>query len=221
MTRHMTPASPATFVLPARRSAAPGPWLSPQLLLAMLAALPLSACISFSSKPPPSLLTLTSAVAPSGDATASSASSPTIFILVPSTPAALATTRVPVQMSETSIAYVKGAQWSEPPARLFTRLLADTVTVKTGRLVVNTSPSAADPGARLSGELRNFGIDEASGQAVVTYDATLLRGGSKMFEKRRFETREPVASVTAAEAGQALNRAANRLAADVALWVGR
>ncbi|OYY91649.1 MAG: ABC transporter [Sphingomonas sp. 28-66-16] len=191
------------------------------LLPALLAALPLSACISFGAAPPPSLLTLTPAVSlPIGETT-SSATAPTIAISVPSFPQALATTRVPVKTSETSIAYVKDAQWSEPPARLFARLLADTIAAKTGRVVLGGAQALGDQGARLSGELRNFGADEASGDAIVSYEAVLKRGDGDGFEKRRFEAREPTGAISATSVGPALNRAANRVAADVAAWIGR
>src|SRR3569623_2568930 len=170
------------------------------LVLAMLA--PLSACISFGAKPPPSLLTLTAASAVPVGQTQSSASSPTITVMVPAVGGALATQRVPVAKDETAIAYVKDALWGEPPARLFARLGADTVTAKTGRVVLSTAQSFADPGARLSGELRQFGVDAGSNQAVVVYDA-------------------PLAKVDAASVGIGLNQAANQVASDVADWVGK
>ena len=192
-----------------------------KLLPVLLAGSLLSGCISLSPKPPASLLTLTPAnpVIP-GKATDSGSAS-TITIQVPSVPASIATQRVPVQTSETSIAYIKGALWSEPPARLFARLMSDTITAKTGRIVLTPAQSLFDPGARLAGELRNLGMDERTGEAVVTYDAALIRGESKVFEKRRFEAREPVGAVSAMSVSEAINRAANHVASDVADWVGR
>jgi cholesterol transport system auxiliary component len=188
--------------------------------LIVLAAMPLSACISFGAKPPPSLLTLDSAVALPTGQTQSSADAPTITILVPAVGQALATQRVPVQASDTSIAYVANAQWAEPPARLFARLLSDTVSAKSGRVVLSSAQSFADPGARLSGELRNFGIVAATNEAVVTYDATLVRQAN-VVEKRRFEARVPVAAITPGPVGIAINQAANQVAAEVADWVGK
>ncbi len=187
----------------------------------LLAALSLGGCISFGAAPPPSLLTLTPDTPLVAGQTSNSATAATILIQLPSVPASLASPRVPVQTSPTTIAYVKEAVWSEPPARLFARLLADTIGSQTGRVVLTPAQSMIDPGARLGGELRSFGLDAATGDAIVTYDATLIRGGSPSFEKRRFEAREPVGSVTPAATGQAINRAANRVAADVAGWVGK
>ncbi|WP_137785175.1 ABC-type transport auxiliary lipoprotein family protein [Sphingomonas sp. 3P27F8] len=186
-----------------------------------LAALPLAGCISFGAKPPPSLLDLTAVeqVKPGQEQDASSAK--TMTISVPVVPQALSTARVPVQSSATSVAYVKDAQWVEAPQRLFARLLSDTISARTGRVVLGAAQSFGDPGARLGGELRNFGIDAASSSAIVTFDAALVRGGDGKVEKQRFEARVPIAKIDAASVGPALNRGANQVAAQVADWVGR
>ena len=189
--------------------------------LALIALLPLSACISFGAEPPPSLLTVTSTQSLPAGQTQSSANAATITIAVPAVSQALATTRVPVQSSATSIAYVKGAQWVELPARLFARLVSDTVAAKSGRVVLSTAQSLSDPGARLSGELRNFGVDATTNEAVVTFDASLIRATGTVVEKRRFEARVPVAPVEAGPVGIAINQAANQVAGEIADWVGR
>ena len=138
-------------------------------LIILAAALPLAACISFGAKPPEALLTLTATAAiPVGQAQ-SSASAKSITIAVPAVPQSLAGARVPVQSGPTAIAYVKDAVWAEPPARLFARLLSDTVTTRSGRVVLSPAQSMSDPGARLGGELRSFGID---GTAPSTWTAS-------------------------------------------------
>nr|GFD57848.1 hypothetical protein [Tanacetum cinerariifolium] len=68
--------------------------------------------------------------------------------------------------------------------------------------------------------LRNFGLDAATREAVVTYDAALTRAGETSVEKRRFEARVPVTSIDAGSAGPALSQAANQVAAQAADWVG-
>ena len=196
---------------------------SPAILAVPLAlAVPLGGCISFAPKPPEALLTLSPASTVAAGQEADSANAKTITVLVPATPAAIATNRVAVRTGATSLAYVKGGYWSEAPARLFARLLADTVTARTGRVVLSNAQSFADPGARLSGELRDFTVDVGRGAAVVTYDATLMRDGAKTFDRRRFEARAPLGgAVTPGSAATALNHAANDVAAQVADWVGR
>jgi cholesterol transport system auxiliary component len=191
---------------------------------AALVALPLAltACISFGGgKPPPSLLTITPAVTLPAGETRSTSTAATITIGVPQVPQELAAPRVPVHSGGTAVAYVKDAVWVEPPSRLFARLVADTVTVRTGRVVLSHRQSQIDPGAQLSGELRMFGVDADRGEAVVVYDAVLVRGNAAVFEKRRFEARVPVSPVEAGPVGAALNQAANQVAAEVADWVGQ
>lgn len=189
-------------------------------VFALAAMAPLSACISLGAKPPPSLLTLTAAAAMPVGQTQSSATSPTITIMVPAVSQALATPRVPVQENATSIAYVSNAQWVEPPARLFARLLSDTITAKTGRVVLSTAQAFGDPGARLTGELRSFGVEAGSNEAVVVYEAALARADGNVIEKRRFEARVPVTKIEADAVGVGINQAANQVASDVADWVG-
>lgn len=189
-------------------------------LAAAAAALSLSGCISFGAKPPPSLLTLESAAQPQAGQAQDSANARSIVIQVPATPLAIATTRVPVQATQTEIAYVKDAQWAEPPARLFARLLADTVTARANMVVLSPAQSFSDPSATLSGELRRFGLDAATNEAVVVYDASLTRAGRTNVEKRRFEARAPVVAIDAASAGPAMTQAANQVAVEVAGWLG-
>ncbi len=190
--------------------------------LAILAlAVPLAACISFGAKPPPSLLTLQAEASVPVGQQVSSAAAKSITIQTPSVPQSLATARVPVQATATTIAYVEEALWVEVPARLFARLVSDTVAARTGRVVLSTAQSISDPGARLGGELRSFGLDATTREAVVTFDASLIRGSDNAVEKRRFEARVPVAAIDAASAGPALNQAANQVAGQVAEWVGR
>lgn len=190
------------------------------ILVAMLAA-PLAGCFSFGETPPANLMTLSAATPVAIGQPQNSAGAATILIQVPSVPQSLATARVPVQSDATSIAYLPKAQWVEPPQRLFARLLADTVTAQTGRVVLSAAQSLVDPGARLTGELRNFGLDAGTREAVVTFDGALVRGAATSVEKRRFEARVPVAEISGEAAGPALNQAANQVAGEVAAWVGR
>ena len=188
--------------------------------LALLAFLPLSACLSFGPKPPKALLTLTPTTSLPVGATQNSASAKTITIQVPVVPQALAVARVPVETGG-QIAYVVNAAWIEAPQRLFARLVADTIAAKTGRVVLSPAQSFNDPGAQLSGELRRFGVDGATSEAVVTFDAALIRGADQSrIEKKRFEARVAVTPIDATTIGPALNQAANQVAGEVADWVG-
>jgi cholesterol transport system auxiliary component len=188
--------------------------------LAVLAFLPLAGCLSFGGKPPKVLLTINATATLPVGATQNSAAAKTITIQVPVVPQSLAVARVPVQTGD-QVAYVVGAAWVEAPQRLFARAVSDTIATKTGRVVLTPAQSFNDPGAMLGGELRNFGVDGDRHEAVVTYDATLIRGPDRSkIEKRRFEARVPVTQVSAESIGAPLNQAANQVASEVADWVG-
>ncbi|WP_010544142.1 ABC-type transport auxiliary lipoprotein family protein [Sphingomonas elodea] len=193
------------------------------VIAALLAAVPLSGCISFAAKPPASLLTLQpAAVLPAG-AVQQSGQVKAVTIGAVNAPQELATTRVPVHSGPggTTVAYVKDAQWVEGPASLFGRLLADTIAARTGRIVLSRRQSLTAPSASLGGDLRSFGVDASRMEAVVTFDAALGREGTQTFERRRFEARVPVAAIDTAAIGPALNQAANQVADQVADWIGR
>ena len=194
-------------------------------LLALPLALPLATtgCVSIGGKPPKALLTLTSQSALPPGSVQSAASSPTISIQTPVVPQSLATARIPVQTGE-RVAYIRDVYWVEAPQRLFARLVSDTLAARTGRVVLSFSQAFTDPGARLSGELRNFGIMSDggnAGSAVVTFDAALIRTPEGKVEKRRFEARVPVSPIDGNSVGPALNQAANQVAAEIADWVGK
>jgi cholesterol transport system auxiliary component len=192
-----------------------------KVLIALLAAASLSGCISFGGKAPPSLLNLTSDAVLSANDTRTARAGEAIIIAVPTTPQAIATSRVAVSAGATEIAYIKDGVWVEPPAKLFQRMLAETVAVRTGRVVLEPRHLLGAPSLFLSGNLSRFGIDADSNEAVVTYDALLSRGRDMPVTTRRFEARAGIGAVTPVEAGRALNKAANKIAGDVAEWVGK
>ncbi len=194
--------------------------MSPRsMFVAPLAALLLTGCISFGGKAPPSLLNLTAETAPAANSARSGSAQTALTIVIPSVPQKLRTPRVPVETGGTQIAYLKDAQWVEPPARLFQRLLTETLSAGGQRLVLTETELITGPGELLSGDLLNFGVDADSGQAVVTYQAIRLTNDGSTISQRRFEAREAVGDLTPANAGAALNRAANRVAGEVAQWM--
>lgn len=196
------------------------------LLRVLPLALPLAlgGCLSFGGKPPESLLALTPAQTLAvGEARTASGNS--VSVGIPSVPQEAASQRVPIRATDTSVAYLKDAQWVEPPNRLFTRLLVEVVGARTGRLVVG--PRGYRAGAnRLDGDLKMFGVDAGTREAVVTFDATFAEPGATAdaegrYRKRRFEARVPVSTIEPQPVGTALNQAANQVAAEVADWIGQ
>ena len=179
----------------------------------------LAGCISFGAKPPESLLSLTpaSTVAPGTAINGDVAQA--IAVLVPEAPTKLENTRVPVQIDDTQIAYVKDAVWVDKPARLFRRLLGETIRARGNRLVIDNDDAALTPKNQLRGTLVDFGYDARTSSVVVTYDAIRDVNGTQVMT-RRFSATVPGVTPEAGPVGAALNQAANEVASQVADWVG-
>ena len=187
-------------------------------LTAPLAALALVGCFG-GAKVPPVLLTLSPETAALAQVNRSASAGDAITVEVPITPKELKSVRVPAQVGATSVAYIKDLQWVDTPDRLFQKLLSETVTRTTGRVVLDPNQSSLDPGVHVTGQLQRFGYDASEGSAVVVYDAAMSTAGGTRVETRRFEARAP-ADGTAGTVGPALNRAANQVAIEAARWIG-
>jgi cholesterol transport system auxiliary component len=188
-------------------------------MFASVIALSLGACVSFGGKAPPSLLVLTAANGVANGTAKSGASSEALIVLLPEAPRKLDSNRVPVQIDDSSIAYLKDAVWADKPSRLMQLLLMETIAAKSGRLVLNETDAGGKATQYLSGSLLEFGVDASTTEAVVVYDAVKLVRGQSV-EKKRFEARRPVSAVEPGPAGIALNAAANDVAVQVSDWIG-
>lgn len=186
-------------------------------------AFALAACgplvqIGGNAPPPQSLLTLSATASPRAYA-GPARPGETIGVDIPAVPATLQTTRVPVATSAIEVTYLVGATWAEQPNRQFQRLLADTLAAS-GAPVIDQRQSSIAPARQLTGTLRDFGLDvrdAAAPQVRIRYDAQLT-GPKGAVALRRFEASEPAAVQTPTAVAAALNRAANRVAAEVADW---
>ena len=191
--------------------------LSSARLLALPVILSLGACISFETKAPPSMLVLTADNSVTAGAARTASATDALVIQTPEVPRKLDTNRVPVQINASSIAYVKDAFWTDKPARLMQQLLSETVSAKTGHLVLSEVDAGGKAARFISGSLLEFGVDAATNEAVVVFDAVKITRGNPT-EKRRFEARRPVTAVEAEPVGAALNEAANDVALQIAEW---
>lgn len=191
--------------------------LNKALLPATLALL-LAGCVSLTPDPPDSLLTLTpTRTAPAG-ALASGEAATALAVIEPDADQRLNVVRVPVMTTDSSLAYLQDAVWVEKPARLFQRLLAETIRAGGMRLVVDEGDLGYSAATKLSGRLLDMGFDAASGSVVVRFDGVLLTPDGKV-QTRRFESRVEGVEPEAAAVGPALNQAANAVAVEVAAWV--
>lgn len=168
-------------------------------------------------KPPTALMTLRATTPPVAGGPADGAAQ--IGVAVPVVPGPLQTLRLPVTTSDNSVQYLAGATWAEQPNREFQRLLSDTLQAS-GAAVVSLRTSPA-PARTLTGQLIDFGLDvrnPAQPVVRVRYDAELLSRSGAAPRLRRFVASEPAAGQTGPEVAAALNRAANRVAGEVAEW---
>lgn len=194
--------------------------------LALAASLALAGCVSLGGgEPPESLLTLTpttSAPSGSGGVAGDEAGMGAIAVLTPETSAKLDLTRVPVNVSDTQIAYLQGAFWVEKPARLFRRLLGETLRSSAGDgqgpLVLDTDDTPTLASQTVRGTLMEMSYDAPTSSVVVRFDAVHTDEDGKV-TSRRFEAREAGVLAEAGAVGPALNRAANEVAGEVAAWV--
>jgi cholesterol transport system auxiliary component len=185
----------------------------------LAALLLLGGCLSFGPKVPDQLISLTPASSAPAGATATGRMTEALVVLDPDTDQRIDVQRVPVQVNDSTVAYLKDAVWVERPARQFRRLLAETIRAKSGRLVVEGEDAEVGGKVLLSGRLLDMGYDARSQAVVVRYDA-LREDGEGTVQSRRFEAVVPGVAASAAAVAPALNQAANDVAAQVAEWVG-
>ena len=191
-----------------------------RIVLPLLATMALAGCGILPQigpgDPPPRLTTLSStapAVAPgarSGERTEA------VSFAAPVLPQALATTRIAAIEGGTAVAYIQDLLLVDTPDSLFQALVSETVYRQTNLLVIDPRQATSASALRVTGRLYRFDFDVDRQEVVVAYEATWQRG--EYVASRRFEAREP-AQPYANWIEPALNRAANRVASDVAVWI--
>ncbi|EQB31063.1 ABC-type transport auxiliary lipoprotein family protein [Sphingobium ummariense] len=194
---------------------------APGSVFLLATAFALAGCVSIGGKPPQQLLTLDPAQKVQAGTPRAAATGPGLIILDPEAPRVIDTIRVAVQTTPTSAAYVTKVQWAETPRHLFQRLLAETVSATSNRMVLDPGQSGDERTQRLTGELISFGLDARTNSAVVTYEAVLTNITGTVVARQRFTATQPVGGkIEANTIGAPLNAAANKVAADVAAWLG-
>ena len=179
----------------------------------------LAGCVSLGNEPPEQLLTLTPRASLAAGASLEGAPSQAIAVQVPAVPQRLNVNRIPVTKSDSALAYLAEAFWVEKPAQLFRNVLAETISARGERMVLNAGELAFAARTQLSGRLAEMGYDATAMQAVIVYDAVLAMPDGQI-RTRRFEHRVDNVPPDADLVGAALNDAANVIAGEVADWVG-
>jgi len=192
----------------------------PVAALGALAIL-LTGCVTIGTKQKtvPNLLTLVASISRPVASDQSPTPDQAISIALPFVPQHLSYNRIPVISAAGRISFIADTNWVEPPAALFRALLSEVLGARTGHVVIDARALPINAGTRLSGQLQAFGVDENTHEAVVTYDALLVRKGTTQIAARRFSARARIGAITGPAAGAALNEAANQVALQVADWV--
>lgn len=188
-------------------------------LLAAVAALSISGCVSLGTKPPDELLKLTPEQSAPVGATASGQLTDAVVVLDPESDRGLDVLRVPVTVNAAGLSYLKDALWVEKPTRQFRSLLAETLRARTGQLVVEGGDFEVTGKTLIGGRLLQMGYDAQKSAVVVRFDAVRSERGAGPLQTRRFEAVVNGVEAKAKPVGAALNQAANDVARQVADWV--
>ncbi len=196
------------------------PVMRVKALCTALSAALLASCVSLGGgDPPDQLLTLTAVSAAEAGTGAEGAMADALSVIEPDAPQRLDINRVPVRASDSSVLYLQDAVWVEKPARLFQRVLSETIRARGERLVIGGGDLEYAAATQLGGELVAMDYDARRSQVVVRYDA-VLRLPSGELRTQRFESVVEGVFPDALSVGPALNQAANEVAVQVAEWVG-
>ena len=186
------------------------------------AALVLSGCISLGAEPPDALLTLTPTAehqTPAGTGATGTVEG-ALVVREPRVVQRLNYARVPVQVTDSTVAYLENALWVDKPAKLFQQLVTETIRAKTNRLVITEADLGYRALTTLTGQLLDLGYNAPDRSVAVRFDAVLERPGGQILT-RRFESTVTGIPPEAAAVAPALNAAANDVAGQVADWVGQ
>lgn len=174
-------------------------------MLAMMAA-----C----SSPPPATYDLSAAPRP-----AAAQGRGQLSVAEPLAISLLDSERIVVRTSETGVAYLSGAQWSERlPKLLQARLIQ---SFENARRV----GSVGRPGDRviaayqLNTDIRTFEVQEASREAVVEITARLVNDRTgQVVAAEMFAARVPVEAISGEGAARGLDQASQSLLANIVRW---
>lgn len=176
--------------------------------------LTLAAC---SSGPPPATFDLT---APK-DGIAAGRGRGLLVVAEPQALQALDSNRIVIRTREGGIAYLPDVQWSDRLPKLLQARLIQTFENGARIQAVGRPGDRLVPAAQLNSDLRSFGIDEASGEAVVEISVKIVNDRSgRILAGQVFTSRVPTGGGTSGPvASAALDLATQAILRDIVRWV--
>lgn len=186
-------------------------------LLLALAAVALAGCsalLGCSTPPPPTFDLTAPADVPGGQ--------PRQAQLIVSEPAAvqvLDSDRVLVHGRDGQVSYLGGAAWADRLPRLVQTRLVQTFENDHRLTAVGRPEDRLTADATLISELRDFQIDAASGQAVVTVSAKVVDNGTGRIRAAQiFRGAQPAGGAQGPAATRALDAALQGVLRDIVVW---
>lgn len=129
--------------------------------------------------------------------------------------------RIIVKDQAGAISFLGNGQWADRLPRLIQARLIQTFENASRLKAVSRPGDRIVADYQLNTDIRAFQIDAAHGEAVVEMSAKLVsdRAG-RIVSGRIFTARVPVASIDAANAAHALDRALSTVLLDIVRWTG-
>jgi cholesterol transport system auxiliary component len=134
---------------------------------------------------------------------------------------ALDSNRIVIRTREGGIAYLPDAQWSDRLPKLIQTRLIQTFENGSRLQAVGRPGDRLVPAAQLNSEIRAFGIEESSGEAVIELSVKIVNDRSgRILAGQVFTRRVPADGGTSGPgASAALDRATQDLLRDIVAWV--
>jgi len=192
-------------------TALPLPRISPRFVL--LGLLALNACAG--SAPPRTFdLIAPQEVASSGKGRA------LLVVAEPSALQALDTMRILVTTRGNGLAYLPDAQWADRLPKLFQARLIQSFENGRRLQAIGRPGDGLVPAAQLNTDIRRFGYDEASGEAVIEMSVKIINDRTgRILAATLLTSRVPVAGNDAESVSAALDAASQSLLRDIVAWV--
>ena len=142
-----------------------------------------------------------------------------LVIAEPTALAALDTTRILIVTSNGTLAYLPDAQWADRLPKLLQARLIQTFENGKRIQTVGRPGDRLMPAAQLNCDIRTFGIDEKTGEAVVEVSLRIVNDRSgQILAGQVFSSRIPVGGSDGATMSAALDLATQALLRDIVRW---